>query len=150
MRIAAAIVLAVFAIVPATATAASVDDLFQQFGLFGSWATDCKQPASPDNPHVAIATPSTGLVLESHDLGADFAINRYSVLSAERVSAARLSVQVIFQPGTDAEERQTLVFEIRDGTRRTMFNQPVGGPVRVQDGIALEPGSQTPVLVKCE
>ncbi len=150
MRIVAAIVLAFFTAVPAAATTPSVEDLFRQFGLFGDWASNCKQPATPANPHVSVTTPSAGLVLESHDLGADFALNRYSVLAATRVSDTRLSVEVVFQPGSEIEERQTLVFQIRDGTRRTLFNQPIGGPVRVKGGIALARGSKTPVLRKCE
>ena len=44
---------------------------------------------------------------------------------------------MIFQPGTEVEERQKLVFRVRDNTRRTMFNQPADGPVRVKDGIVL-------------
>ena len=150
MRIAAVFVLALFTAVPASASDPSVEDLFRQFALFGDWAGHCKQPATPANPRVSITTPSAGLVLESHDLGADFALNRYSVLAATRVSDTRLSVEVIFQPGSEIEERQTLVFQIRDGTRRTMFNQPIGGPVRVKDGIAVGRGSKTPVLRKCE
>ena len=131
------------------AGAASVDDLFEQFGLFGTWATDCARPATPVNPHVSITHPSSGLVLEDHDLGPDFAINRYSVLSAEQISASSLSVNVIFQPGTESEERQKLVFAVRDNTRRTLFNQASGGAVRVKDGIALARGKKTPVLQKC-
>jgi hypothetical protein len=150
MRIVAVVVLALLTAVPAAATSPSVEDLFQQFGLFGKWASDCKQPATPANPHVSITMPSPGLVLENHDLGADFAVNRYSVLSATRISEVRLSVEVIFQPGTQDEERQTLVFQIRDGTRRTMFNQPAGGPVRVKGGIAVASDTKTPVLRKCE
>ena len=73
------------------AEAASVEDLFQQFGLFGTWATECNKPATPGNPRVSITAPSAGLVLEDHNLGPDFAINRYSVLSAEAVSATSLS-----------------------------------------------------------
>ena len=92
----------------------------------------------------------TGLVLESHDLGPDYTRNRYSVVSAQRLSAEQLAVAAIFQPGTDAEERQKLVFLIRNNTRRTLFNQPDGGAVRVKDGIALAFGSKTPVLHKCE
>ncbi len=147
MRTMAAIVLAALAIMPAAAP--SVENLFQEFDLFGNWAADCKQPATPANPHVGITMPSPGLVLEEHDLGADFARNRYSVLSAEKLSATSLSVAVIFQPGAQGEERQTLVFQIRKATRRTMFNQPAGGAVRVKDGIALARGSKTPVLRKC-
>jgi hypothetical protein len=150
MRIAAVMVLAAASAMPAAAQTAPVDALFQQFGLLGTWAADCAQPASPANPRVSISTPSPGLVMESHDLGPDYAINRYSMLSAERLSAEQLAVEVIFQPGTDAEERQKLTFLVRKGTRRTLFNQPDGGAVRVKDGIALAHGSKTPVLKKCE
>jgi len=133
-----------------SAHATSVEAVFQQFGLFGTWANDCSKPATPSNPRVSITTPSAGLVLEDHNLGPDFAVNRYSVLSAEQVSATSLSVDVIFQPGTEVEERQKLIFSVRDNTRRTMFNQPVGGAVRVKDGIALARGSKTPLLRKCD
>ena len=153
MRIAAIIVLALLAAISTALPAAadpSVEELFQQFGLFGNWAGDCQQPASPGNPHVSISMPTSGLVLEDHDLGPDFAINRYSVLSAAQVSADRLAVEVIFQPGAESEERQKLVFLIRNDTRRTMFNQPAGGPVRVKDGIALARHTKTPLLRKCE
>jgi hypothetical protein len=91
-----------------------------------------------------------GLVLEDHNLGPDFAVNRYSVLSAEPVSKTNLSVQVIFQPGTEVEERQKLVFAVNNNTRRTIFNQSDGGAVRVKDGIALARGGKTPLLRKCE
>jgi hypothetical protein len=150
MRIAAIIFLVAAAVMPSSANATSVEDLFRQYGLFGIWAGDCAQPASPVNPHVSITSPTAGLVLEDHDLGPDFAVNHYSVLSAEPVSENRLSVEVIFQPGTEVEQRQKLVFQIRDGTRRTMFNQPDGGVVRVKDGIALARGTKTPTLRKCQ
>ena len=150
MRIVAVMVLAAATAMPVTAKAASIDVLFQQFGLFGTWAADCGREASPANPHVTITTPSPGLVLESHDIGSRYAINRYSIQSAERISAEQLSVEVIFQPGAESEEHQTLVFLVRDRTRRTMFNQPAGGEVRVKDGIVLGHGSKTPVLKKCE
>jgi len=142
-------VAATLAVYP-SANAESVDQLFQQFGLFGTWATDCGRPATPSNPHVSITTPSAGLVLEDHNLGPDFSVNRYSVLSAEKLSASSISVEVIFQPGTEVEERQKLVFSVHDNTRRTMFNQADGGTVRVKDGIALARGSKTPLLRKCE
>jgi len=150
MRLLAISAVVVTLVVSPSANADSVDQLFQQFGLFGTWATDCSKPATQSNPHVSITTPSAGLVLEDHNLGPDFSVNRYSVLSAEKVSASRISVEVIFQPGTEVEERQKLVFSVHDNTRRTMFNQADGGTVRVKDGIALARGSKTPLLRKCE
>jgi hypothetical protein len=133
-----------------TAKSASVDDTFRQFNLMGVWAVDCQQPASPENPHLNITTPAAGVVLEKHDIGPDYAENQYSFLSAERLSATRLAAEVVFQPGTEGEERQKLVFRIGNNTRRTMFNQPEGGAVRVKDGIALANHSRTPTLKKCE
>lgn len=140
----------------ATATPAAAGEgpppelLFQQFGLFGTWADDCGAPASPANPHVKISQPAPGVILEDDDLGPDNTVNRYSVLSAERLSDTRLSVVGLFHPGTENQERQHLVFAIRDHTRRTVFNKVEGGPVRVKDGIALWNGSKTPLLHKCK
>jgi hypothetical protein len=127
----------------------AVDKVFRAFGLFGTWAADCGRPPTPDNPHVSITMPSPGLVVENTDLGPGYAANRYSVLSARRISVDRLEVTVIFRPGAQGEERQTLVFAIRDGTRRTMFNRVEGGVVRVRHGIVLVNGSKTPLLKKC-
>ncbi len=150
MRLVAALVFAVATSAAAAAPAASTEELFNQFGLFGTWAVNCKQAASPDNPHVSITTPSPGLILEDHDLGEGNAVNRYSILSAEKLSDTRLAVQVIFQPGKDTEERQRLIWAVHDATLRTLFNQPQDGPVRVKDGMAVAYGVATPLLRKCE
>jgi hypothetical protein len=148
MRIAALLVVALLTANTAVAST-PVEEVFQSFDLFGNWAADCAQPSSPANPHVAITMPSPGLVFEDHDLGADYAINRYSVLAAAKLSAERLSIEVIFGPGTENEQRQKLILQIRKQTRRTLFNQPDGGEVRVKDGIALARGTRTPLLKKC-
>ncbi len=151
MRVALILVLAVVASLPATAdTGPLVEQAFREFGLFGTWASNCQGEATPANPRVTISMPTAGVVLEDHDLGADYALNRYSVLAAQRITAERLEVDVIFQPGRPGEERQKLEFLVRDGTRRTIFNQSDGGPVRVKGGIALARGSRTPLLRKCE
>jgi hypothetical protein len=150
MWIVAVLVLAAATVLSAAAGAEPVDALFQQFGLIGTWAVDCKQPASPVNPHVSTVTSGPGLVLESQDLGPDYTINRYSMLTAERISPDELSVQAIFQPGTEAEERQKLVFLVRKDSRRTLFNQADGGTVRVKDGVVTAFGTKTSVLEKCE
>lgn len=146
--VALAILIALPAALPAASTA-PVEDVFRAFDLFGSWAIDCGAPASAANPHVDVVLQSPGFVTESHDLGPEFAGNRYSVVSAARLSREQMGLDVIFQPGTESEQRQKLILLIRKDTRRTMFNQPEGGEVRVKDGIALAHGIKTPVLKKC-
>ncbi len=130
--------------------ATTLEELFQHLDLIGTWATDCAQAASPANPRVTISVPSEGLVIEEHYIGTGYATNKYSVLTAQRLSGDRLSVQVLFQPGTPIEEKQNLVFLVQGGTRRTLFNQPEGGPVRVKDGLVVGRGTKTPTLKKCE
>ena len=96
---------------PGTAAPSTkVEDVFARFGLFGAWARACKDKATPANPHVTIANPSPGLVVEDQDLGAGFAINRYRCVAAEALSQTRLAVEVIFQPGKPDEEHQWLIY----------------------------------------
>jgi hypothetical protein len=127
----------------------SAESVFREIGMFGTWATDCGRPASLDNPYVSVTTPSAGLVLENNDVGPEYAANRYSVLSARRLPRRQLEVNVIFRPGAPGEERQTLVFHMGKGTRRTIFNRVDGGEVRVKNGVVLSRGIKTPVLRKC-
>ena len=144
-----AIALIVLAAIPA-ARAASTEEVLREFHLFGTWAVDCGKPPSPANPYVKVTNPSPGLVLEEHHLAADGPVNRYSILSAERLSDTRLALDVIFQPGREGEERERLVLQVRDDTRRTLFNQAQDGPVLVKDGAVVGHGMKTPVLRKCD
>lgn len=161
MRVVAVIVVVAAVVMPVASQGATsaaskasndnaVEDVFRAFDLFGNWAPDCGQDASPENPHVSVTAPSAGLVLENNDVGPGFAANRYSVLTAKRIAADRLEVKVIFRPGEPGEERQTLVLLVGKGTRRTLFNRVEGGAIRVRHGIALASGAKTPVLKKCE
>ena len=149
MRLLAVLVLAAAISAPAEA-ALTTEELFNSFGVFGTWAVDCNREATFDNPHVSVTMPGPGLILEDHDLGGDNAVNRYSILSAEKLSDTRIAVQVIFRPGKETEERQRLVLAVHDGTRRTLFTQPQEGPVRVRDGVVAAYGVATPLLRKCE
>lgn len=127
----------------------SVEALFREFGLFGTWAVDCGAPSSPTNPFVEVVAPGAGAVAEIHDVGPGNVRNRYDVLSAERLAADRIGLRVVFLPGTDFEERQRLEVVVRGDTRRTMFNQPDGEPPRVKDGVVVGFGLKTPLLKKC-
>jgi len=155
MRVAAVLLLCVAtagaaAAAPGASQGLPPEVLFKQFDLFGTWASDCAAAASPANPHITIRQPAPGVILEDHDLGPHNVVNRYSVLAAERLSATKLSLQVIFQPGREDEERQKLVWAVKGDTLRTLFNQPNDGPARVKNGVALKYGAETPLLRKCK
>jgi hypothetical protein len=50
LRLVSGVVAAFFA--GAGAHAASLQQLFERYGLIGTWAFDCKQPASEQNPYI--------------------------------------------------------------------------------------------------
>jgi len=149
MRKAGLVVLFVMFVLPVAAQP-STEKLFRQFGLFGTWATDCMASPTPNNLHVTVSMQDSGQIVESHDLGPAGLINHYRIISARRLSATRLAVDVMFQPGTELQERQKLEWLIKDRTRRTMLNQPERAAPVVKDGIALAFGIETPVLKKCK
>lgn len=124
--------------------------VFRAFGLFGTWAAECSRPASLRNPYVRDFLNDAGAVAEEHHFGPGYAANHYDVLSAKRLSATEVELEVRFEPGNEAVHRQTLVMRVADGRRRTLFNQPAGGKVRVKDGVVLGLGVETPTLTKCE
>ncbi len=155
MRVTAVLLLCVATAAAAAAAPAAGEGpppevLFQQFDLFGTWASDCAAEASPANPHITIRQPAPGVILEDHDLGPQNVVNRYSVLAAQKLSATRLALQVIFQPGREDQERQKLVWAVHGGTLRTLFNQPNDGAARVKNGVAVKYGVETPLLRKCK
>lgn len=126
-----------------------VIELFRSFELFGTFAPDCGKPAAPTNPHVSVTQQEGGLVIETHDVGGDYATNIYGVRAARKLSADRLQINVVFVPGTQAEEFQTLELLIGKGTRRTLLNRVDDGPVRVRRGVAVANGTKTPLLKRC-
>ena len=153
----AAVVLLVFAgAVPAAAQDAraavdpvQVETVLRDAGLFGTFAVDCNAAAAPANPHVSIMFADAGQVIERHELGADYEVNNYHVVAARRLSKARVSVDVLFRPGSEREQEQHLVFAIGEATRRTIFNRIEGGAVVVKDGVVTGAGVKTPTLRKC-
>ncbi len=150
MRVVSALVLAALASSASPPASTGVSALFKDYGLFGEWAVDCKAQASPDNPHVTVSEPEPGRVVERHDLGSRFTANTYRMVDAHRVSNTRIAIEAVFQPGSEEEQTQELVFSLRDRTRRTIFTQIEGGAVRVKDGVAVGYGFKTPRLKKCE
>lgn len=131
----------------------TAEPVFRDFNLLGTWAVACDKPASPMNPNVNVTAPGGGLIVESHDVGPDFAPNLYHVVAAARAGRHDVEARALFRPGTEGEETQTLVLRVskdRQGTdtRRTMFNRGEDG-VRVKNGVAVRSGAKTAVLRRC-
>ncbi len=150
MRLVTVLAFALLSLPAAAQEKPSVASLFKDYGLIGEWAIECKAKASPENPHVKVSQDDDGTIVERHDLGDRYRVNAYRILAAKRVSQTEVSVQALFAPDSEAEQKQDLTFSVRDGTRRTLFTRVEGGPVRVKNGVAVGFGAKTPRLRKCD
>jgi hypothetical protein len=156
MRVAAFVLVLLTGVLPAAAqdakapaNPAGIEAVLRDAGLFGTWAVNCEGAPTPANPHVSILMGDGDNVIERHELGGDYEINNYRVIAAKRLSKSRVAVEVVFKPGSDREEEQSLVLAVENGTRRTMFNRIAGGAVVVKDGVVAGHKVRTPVLKKC-
>lgn len=131
------------------ASGAEVVEMLRAHDLIGTFARDCGRPSAPNNPYVKVSQETGGLVIETHEFGAELAANIYRLRAARRLAADRLELKVVFVPGSLNEEFQTLELMVGKGARRTMFNRVDSGAVRVRQGVALANGRKTPLLKKC-
>ena len=148
-NVAAAVGAALFAAaaVAATSTAARV---YRELGLFGTWAPNCAEPASPDNPRASVVNGDDGVVLERDDFGEGYEVNRYLIVAARRVKGHEVAVDALFAQGGAEPRRQLIIMRVEHGTRRTTFTGTGVGPPLVKDGVAAANGKPTPQLNKCD
>lgn len=129
------------------ATAGTVQDTIEKFGLLGRWAPDCSLPASSGNAHGTFSLVPPDEAQESFDFGPDRGQNTYRIIYAEPVEAKpnAIRLDVVFN------ETRHLILEIvsTESRIRTMSNIQTNGTVVVRDGVVLSSGRQTDLLSRC-
>ena len=78
---------------PLSAQAQSVEQVFQNFGLIGVWASACDQPANVDsgNSRSIYAVSSSDGVMLTYDYGTKYRPAIYTIVSAQQVGRDRVS-----------------------------------------------------------
>jgi hypothetical protein len=105
----------------------------KEFGLFGTWAFDCTQPAGPANEHVSFALTSDGTVELRDSFGVDYDEMIYRVVEAKRVGAFRLAMhQVLTTDERIVLDTETL--RTRDRIRNWSSRFSDGSGALVEDG----------------
>jgi len=132
------------------AEAASLERTFEAAGLFGTWAPNCAEKPSPDNPRVTVARGRKGTAIERDEFGPDYEVNRYLMVAVKSMGDHRLAIDALFQQSGAEPQRQLIVVEVKARTRRTLFTGTADEPPRVKDGIAVAVGKPTPTLNKCD
>jgi hypothetical protein len=125
------------------ASAQSVKDVIEGFGLVGDWKSDCSDPQSRFERWSV--SPAGAVELRS-GIGNNFVT--YTVATAQRSGSDEMRVRArIFIHGN--ETTRDIVLVRKDGKLRNWSVVRPDGEFVVKDGISVSTEQQTPWLARC-
>jgi hypothetical protein len=133
---------------PTIASAQSSRDVLRDFGLLGTWATDCSRPSGADNFYTVYAGMSNGNVRRTYYNTPDRATpyNVYIITRAIRLPADQLSYQQTGEANNDKID----VILLKDGNKYKIWSSVTEeGKALVQEGKFPGSGADSPWQAKC-
>ena len=111
------------------ANAATVREVLQQFGMLGTWATDCSRPPAADNILTVYAPLPNGNVQRTYYSAPGKISNQYELQRADRISEDQISYE---QQGP--KDRIDVILEKKGNRYHVLSSQDQNGKFFVQDG----------------
>jgi hypothetical protein len=154
MRWRACLVAALAMVSAETANAQSVADTIAEFGLVGTWATDCTQPASTSNYLTIYAIKPTGEVSRTHYDKPGHVYDNYKITSAKRQAPDMLSYEQVWDlessPADVAGNRMQVLLNMANGKFQIVSSQGSDGSFFVKDRKFPSSGDESPWQSKCQ
>jgi hypothetical protein len=120
-----------------TANAQSVANTIAEFGLIGTWATDCTQPASSSNFLTVYAVKPSGEVSRTYYDQPSHVYNNYKITDAKRQAPDMLSYEQVWDfegsPANIAGDRVRVLLNMADGKFQIVSSQGSDGSFFVKD-----------------
>jgi hypothetical protein len=119
------------------ANAQSAADTIAEFGLIGTWATDCAKPASSSNFLTVYAIKPSGEVSRTYYDQPSHIYNNYKITNAKRQAPDMLSYEQVrdFEgsPANIAGDRVRVLLNMADGKFQIVSSQGSDGSFFVKD-----------------
>ena len=126
------------------ASAQTVADIVERWGLSGTWAADCQLPPNPAHWHITYVRRVGGSVDVVRDLGDPARNHTRPMIAARAQPDGKLEVTV------DPTQSFTyLLIKAGDGRIRSVSGRLANGTYTVQDGKFLHNGEPTPWQSRC-
>jgi len=136
-----------------TANAQSVADTVAEFGLIGTWATDCAQPASSSNFLTVYAIKPSGEVSRTHYDKPDHVHDNYKITSAKRQAPDMLLYEQVWDlessPADVAGNRMQVLLNMVDDKYQIVSSQGSDGSFFVKDRKFPGSGDESPWQFQC-
>jgi hypothetical protein len=120
-----------------TANAQSVANTIAEFGLVGTWAADCTQPASSGNFLTLYAIKPSGEVSRTYYDQPGHVYNTYKITDAQRQAPDMLSYEQVWDfagsPANIAGDRVRVLLNMADGKFQIVSSQGSDGSFFVKD-----------------
>jgi hypothetical protein len=153
MRWRACLVAALALATAETANAQSVADTVAEFGLIGTWATDCKQPASSSNFLTVYAIKPSGEVSRTYYDQPSHVYNNYKITNAKRQAPDMLSYEQVWDfegsPANIAGDRVRVLLNMADGKFQIVSSQGSDGSFFVIDRKFSGSADESPWQSRC-
>jgi hypothetical protein len=153
MRWRACLVAALAMVAAETANAQSVANTIAEFGLIGTWATDCTQPASSSNFLTVYAIKPSGEVSRTYYDQPGHVYNNYKITNAKRQTPDMLSYEQVWDfdgsPANIAGNRVQVLLNMADGKFQIVSSQASDGSFFVKDRKFPDSGDESPWQSRC-
>jgi hypothetical protein len=153
MRWGACLVAALAMATVETANAQSVADTIAEFGLIGTWAADCAQPASSGNYLTVYAIKPSGEVARTYYDKPGHIFNNYKITSAKRQAPDTLSYEQVWDfegsPANVAGNRVQVLLNMADNKYQIVSSQGSDGSFFVKDRKFPGSGNESPWQFQC-
>ena len=137
MRWRACLVAALALATAETANAQSVADTIAEFGLIGTWASNCTQPASSSNFLTVYAIKPSGEVSRTYYDQPSHIYNNYKITNAKRQAPDMLSYEQVWDfegsPANIAGDRVRVLLNMADNKFQIVSSQGSDGSFFVKD-----------------
>jgi hypothetical protein len=137
-----------------TANAQSVANTIADFGLIGTWAGDCAQPASSSNYLTVYAIKPSGEVSRTHYDKPDHVHDNYKITSAKRQAPDLVLYQQVWDlessPADVAGNRMQVLLNMADNKFQIVSSQGSDGSFFVKDRKFSSSGDESPWQFRCQ
>jgi hypothetical protein len=135
------------------ANAESIADTVSKFGLIGTWATDCSQPASSSNYLAVYAIKGTDVSRTYYD-APDHVYNKYKIVGAALQAPDMLAYTQVWdldgKPANVAGDRVKILINMANGKFQIVSSQGSDNSFFVKDRKFPGSGAESPWQSKCK